>query len=569
MKWVVVACLAACGDNSTLPPESHCDGWRQWGNDDGHTGRSCAAGQPLERVLADIVLDPMTPMEEYDAGGELTIHYQVPLIDGDAVYVMEKRGTYTPCEKKFQMGVLLPDCNEPDELFRLNSEIWTEVRYHWEGGALVGDWSFESDWTPEPEVGFEPMFQPALAGDTIAIPGANGSLWLLAASTGKVVHHVEVAGFGPAVYVAGPITERGGTFYYNALTVDPTQPYAAPSRAWLVAVAPDGTASTADYATLVPGAPAPGDGCYLSFDPDKTPFPWPPPPNPDGTPVLPPAGYCGSQLPGINSAPTFAHDGALYVVTHAQYNERYSYLVSIDPGTWRANWASSLRDRLDDGCGVTEYCPDGAMPGVDASTNLPPAAAVDDESSSNPVVMDDGTVLYGAFTGYNGVRGHLLAFAPEGRFRGSYDFGWDTTPAVAGDRIVLKDNNYIDMQDPSIEEPGPYYVTALDTSLQPVWQFQNTETKSCIHAPDGTVKCVSDHPHGFEWCVNAPAIDRDGTIFANSEDGNLYAITSYGVLRDRFFLDRSLGAAYTPVALDHTGRIYALNNGHLIVVGAN
>ena len=88
-----------------------------------------------------------------------------------------------------------------------------------------------------------------------------------------------------------------------------------------------------------------------------------------------------------------------------------------------------------------------------------------------------------------------------------------------------------------------------------------------MHQPDGSISCKDDHPHGFEWCINAPAVDESGVTYANSEDGNLYAITADGQLRDQFFLDRALGAAYTPLALDRRGRIFALNNGHMVVVG--
>ena len=548
---LVVAPLAACGDNAPLGEPAHCDDWRQWGGNASHTGQSCAAGQPLERVLANVVLDPLAPQEEKDGEGDLVIHFQAPLVAGDAVYVETKSGTYTPCEIKVVDGMPQPDCFEPDELYRLNTEIWNEARYAWHGDALVQEWSFASDWTPEPEVGFEPVFHAVVAGDVVAVPGAAGSIWELDAETGRVVRHVQPRGFDADTYVAGPITERGGTLYYNALALDHAKPFAAPSRAWLVAVDGDGDVRLANYDGLVPGAPRADALCYTLIDPMN--------PTP-----LPPEKPCGAQVPGINAAPAFALDGTMYVATHAQYNTRYSFLVAIDPSTMSTRWARSLRGLLDDGCGVTIQCPDGTPMGIDPRTNLPPAATVDDESSSVPVVMRDGTILYGSLTGYNGDRGHLLAFDHAGTFRGSYGFGWDTTPALAGDRIVLKDNHYFDWD----VQGGPYYLTALDSSLDMAWQFQNTETKSCITEPDGSQRCIADHPNGFEWCVNAPAADRDGTIFANSEDGYVYAINPDGTLRDRLFLDRSLGAAYTPVALDHAGRIYALNNGHLIVVGA-
>ena len=81
------------------------------------------------------------------------------------------------------------------------------------------------------------------------------------------------------------------------------------------------------------------------------------------------------------------------------------------------------------------------------------------------------------------------------------------------------------------------------------------------------MSCVSDHPAGFEWCVNAPAVDRKGNVFVNSEDGGLYVIRSNGKLRDQLFLDTALGAAYTPLSIAGDGRILTQNNGHLFVVG--
>jgi outer membrane protein assembly factor BamB len=131
----------------------------------------------------------------------------------------------------------------------------------------------------------------------------------------------------------------------------------------------------------------------------------------------------------------------------------------------------------------------------------------------------------------------------------------------------MKDNHY-GIYTPDSQQ-GPFNVTLLSGELEQVWQYQSTETQSCARQTDGSVTCADDHPHGFEWCINAPAIDATGTIFANSEDGNVYALGADGTMKSRVFLDRALGAAYTPTTIDHAGRVYALNAGHMYVVGAN
>ena len=79
--------------------------------------------------------------------------------------------------------------------------------------------------------------------------------------------------------------------------------------------------------------------------------------------------------------------------------------------------------------------------------------------------------------------------------------------------------------------------------------------------------CVNVHPHSFEWCVNAPVIDSNGVVYANSEDGNLYSINQGGTLRQHIFQQQAIGAAYTPASIGPDGKIYSENQGMMFVVG--
>jgi outer membrane protein assembly factor BamB len=602
---VVLALLSACGGQGSGPGSnpgadaaagsdagsdaavvsSDCNSWRQWGNNAAHAGASCVRGQPLGAQLSSVVYDPFLDQEVADAFGLLVVHYQTPLIDGGDLYMMTKNGVYTACKRDSNDSPSCIDTSDLDALYRRNSQIWSEQRFTIApSGKLALQWSYDSDWKPEPDLNFfEPVFQPALAGPLLVVPGAGGALWELDRISGQVVRHVMPFGADIDVdtYVSGALAVGGdGTIYYNALKLDRNAPSTMPAQAWLVAVSPDGVPRTADYASLVPAAPAADAPCSLTYNDIHPPPPQPwPPLNLDGSVVLPPTSACGSQTPGLNAAPAIGADGTIFTVSHAQFNPRYSYVIAAAPDL-SPKWATSLRDTLHDGCGVTTPidgtdavnsfdCQIGAPPGVERETGFPPAGQVADESSSSPVALPDGGVLYGAITGYNSSRGHLFKLDPGGAIKATFDFGWDSTPAVFGDaanyKIVIKDNHY--GADAGGVAHGPFLISELDSSLNIVWSFQSTNTKTCAHQADGSVACTDDHPNGFEWCINAPAVDRDGTVYANSEDGNTYAITPDGKLRDKVFLDRAIGAAYTPIALDQAGHVFALNAGRLAVLG--
>ena len=285
----------------------------------------------------------------------------------------------------------------------------------------------------------------------------------------------------------------------------------------------------------------------------------------------------------MNITPAIAPDGTIYSVTvaHNPFASRYAYIVAF-PNDLSLKWTASMRDRLDDGCGVLDpmasnnspqanACRFGANFGVDPATNQKPAGRVIDQSSSSPVVTPDGGVIYGAYTRYDFARGHMFRFDSQGNFAAGYRFGWDSTPAIYQHSgtysIVIKDNHYdagnFCEPDPAVpvsqtvcvDAPkGPYYIIQLGPFMNVEWQFQNTSTDATRH-------------NGFEWCINAPAIDNSGNVYANSEDGNLFAINSNGTLKQKIFQQLAIGAAYTPASIGGDGKLYSQNDGHLYVVG--
>jgi hypothetical protein len=306
-------------------------------------------------------------------------------------------------------------------------------------------------------------------------------------------------------------------------------------------------------------------------------LPWPPA-NVVGTNQVAPTEACGSQRPGINLAPAIAPDGTIYTASMSHFDGMSAYLVAVNSNL-TPKWAASLQSRLSDGCGVLvaiapvnnpnqpNSCRNGATQGVDPRTNAAGSGEIVDQASSSPTVLPDGTVVFGTITSYNALRGHLFHFDANGNYLGAYDFGWDTTPAVyahgATFSIVLKDNHYDAQQYCFYNNvicqalpPGPYYITQLDANLNVEWKFQNATIDA-------------NHPNGYEWCINMPAVDMNGNVYVNSEDGNIYEFSQANpaIPLGNLFLNLAIGAAYTPLSIGADGKLYTQNDGHLFVVG--
>ena len=472
--------------------------------------------------------------------------------------MQRKSGSFTPCQGT------PGSCTAQDYA----SQVWNETLYRWVGGQLQKQWDYASDWKPIVGLGFEQMFHAALAGDALYVPGAGGTLHKVDRHTGTLLTRINPFGaqLNPNAHVARPPTaDAAGNVFYNVILLDPDLPFTTDAQAWLVRVAPSGATQQAPYTALVPGAPAANDPCYTTF-PASAPKPLPPPPDADGSPALPPQGPCFSQRPAINMAPAIGADGTVYTVSRAHRNARYSYLVAVNADL-TPKWARSLRELFNDGCGELASCRDGATQGVDPATNERPAGQVNDSGTSSPVVLPDGNLLYGTYSGYNGSRGHLVKFSgANGEVLGSYGFGWDITPAVwAHDgtySILLKDNHYA-----SEPQNEAFYITQLSANLAVEWQYRANNDQICERGDDGQVTCQTVSGNGQEWCINAPAVDQSGNVHVASEDGNVYQIGQGGVLRGRSFMKKALRSGYTPVVLDAQGRIYSMNAGHLFVFG--
>jgi hypothetical protein len=569
--WVSVLLLTA-----GLPASAQ--DWAQWGKDARHTSATNAVGQTARNILADVVYDPFVAAEQADpyAAGDLLVHYQVPLVNGDNIFMEFKSGNFTTVK-------------------HWETQTWNEKRLHWENGQLVEKWSFASDWKPVPYgsiksgPSWEPVFHAALAGNgVIYIPGAGGSVYKVSQTTGALIAQIKPLGAttDPDTYLVGPITtDAAGNAYYNALKLVHGQAWNADvSSSWLVRIAANGTARAATFASLNPGAPAGNDKCLGVFSTNQ--LPWPPAPD-----AVPPQITCGSQRPPANSAPAIAPDGTIYTVSSAQFSSRTSYLLAVNPDL-TPKWVTSMRDRFTDGCngllppnGTPNGCRVGATTGVDPAQNRPGAGRVIDDSTAAPIIAPDGSVFLGVYTRYNWAQGHLMKFGADGSYQGAFQFGWDTTPGIFAHNgtysIITKENHYSDGgsycddeaycpadRTPSTpSSPEAYYITRLDKNLNVEWRWQNTNPLSCSRDAGGQITCVSDHPNGFEFCVNAPAIDRFGNVYNNSEDGNLYVVDPNGNLRENLFLQLAVGAAYTPLSIGPDGRIYTQNAGHLFVVG--
>ncbi|MEO6487143.1 MAG: hypothetical protein ABIO78_04265 [Thermoanaerobaculia bacterium] len=556
-----------------LTIDASAQSWTQWGGNSRHEGNSSVVGNSLFRIDTEMVLDPFVELSKAQTGGTLLVHYPVPLVSGDEVVVVVKSGSFT-------------------SLATPQTQIWNVLSLRTSGRQLLPRWSYQTDWKPVPmgtpgAPSWEPVYHVVMTDDAVWAPGAGGTIDRISRATGVRVGRINPFGTAvdPNTYVTGPpVVDGQGNIYYNVMqfAADPNPWQVDPAGAWLVRVAPNGTATRATFASLTPNAPPANGQCTLQFN-SVHPLPWPP-----SRDAVAPATRCGAQRPGINVSPAIGSDGTVYTISRGHLNDRWGFLVAANADL-SPKWSATLRNRLSDGCNVNlpangspGGCRDDATTGVDPMDNQPGSGRVLDVSTSSPVVLPDGNIIYGAYSRYNYSQGHLMMFDTNGSWLRAYGFGWDLTPSVYRHgntySIVLKENRYsvssycsppfcpFDRTSATPNDPEQYLITQLNPNLEIEWQYRNRETRSCGRDANGGIQCSSgNNQNGFEWCVNAVAVDSRGVVYANSEDGHVYALHQDGRV-ERLFLRLALFAAYTPLSIMPDGRILTQNDGRLFVV---
>src|SRR5215472_12447383 len=303
-KYKISACALPVIAVALLPASLNAQDWPQWALNPQHNlfDRQVTA-QPLTKNLVNIVYDANVAQEQADPNnqGALLVHYQVPLIDGNDVFVESKAGTYTNST--------------------YSTQTWHQNRYKWNNGSFVKVWTFDTDWVaPGSSADFwEPVYHAVLANGFLYDPGKGGTIFKISKTDGSVVKRINPFGttIDPNTYTASPLSTDGhGNIFYNVIQIStaPTVSFYTNDavNSWLVKVGPDDSISMVSYSTLLSQAVIKGEAvkhangsCSVSFAASQ--LPWPPTPN-----ARPGTTACGSQRAALNIAPAIAPDGTIY-----------------------------------------------------------------------------------------------------------------------------------------------------------------------------------------------------------------------------------------------------------------
>jgi hypothetical protein len=271
------------------------------------------------------------------------------------------------------------------------------------------------------------------------------------------------------------------------------------------------------------------------------------------------------QRDSHNVAPALSSDETtLYVVVKWATNNRYCYLLGLNPLDLKTKFSVFLRDpRSGDAAGVPE------------------------DGTASPMVAPDGDVYFGiqGTPANNGSRGFLLRFSGDLSITKTPGaFGWDYTAGIvpAGsvaaytgtssyllfckyndyafqdgsgvNRVALLDPNATQI-DPHSSSPGLVEMREVLTVIGPTPDSEQPGIPNAVK----------------EWCINAPAVNpATNSVFFNSEDGQAYRWNlATNSLDQAITLNSGIGQPYVPTVIGPDGTVYTLNGGTLFAMGSN
>jgi hypothetical protein len=578
------------------------------------------------RIVAKIAgLDRFVSQERADArargwSGALLARQMTPLTVGEQVYVDFKSG-YTACAD------VAP--GEP-----CSSSAWDSVTrqvrsYSWIGDQLSSepDWVYISSWVPPTRhfvEEWEPLFQPAIYGDFIYIPEANGRVAKVRRTDGVRVHLYDnpdgLDGFPQFDYrVSSPITAApNGDIFYSAISTDP----ATPSRirnSWYLKGKNDGAGSLQLWPVSWMVAP-PAGGCQGTFR-DAIPvpaLPWPPSPT-----AVAPSVPCGAPYPAINSAPVVSSTGdTIYLVTRFEA-ENHTQVHAVSPNTMIARWSKSLHQLMRNGCSNTlnslvGVSPIIAQPGAifddvncrigsplekHRDTGTKGSYVANNRALNQGVPLLDNGFAVGFDVRHDNRRGQLAVFrATDGAVRAAFNVGFNRAPATVRRpsnewALTFADNHYPSA--PFAMAQWKINVGAILRNLQ--WQTRGTSKERCVLV--GSIKTCEPVTPGdgngpgqqnfwcwlalddlgastcdrqtrpwyggapFDFISRAPVTTPGNDVISTSSDGHLYKMDGItGAIENKIFVDSSFGAADEPITIDRRGRILTIKEGNLSVL---
>lgn len=552
---------------AVAPSPDICDYTQLFGNAE-HRGKMC---KPLHgpTVVATIVQDV-----DADAWTEEAGFYQ----------------NHAPQVLTFDDFVVVPTHDGFTSVFDRTTDRYHVQTYQWDAaGKLRTRWRADSTWQPVDSIrsfggwtnGYAQLFQPAIAGRHVWVPGAAGTIQKFNLDAGYLERTVNPFAGGTFDGDARTIVNSAltvgkfGDVYYTVVAWSLTP---VPSRgedprgAWLVHVKPDDSVELIPWAQLANkdvGIPGRNDLCPYPFGTGGT-------PQPTGPDSQPPKFGCGLQRPAMNSPIAIdERTGLGYAFTYANNAQGEAHIMVIDLATMTTLRALHTRGHLVYSCGMRlslgfpncNVLTAGGTVNLGADPNFNGAHPFrgEDIDSNTPVIAPDGSVAIGAYDGgftFGGeydARGSGVIFRPDGTVASQVDFMWDITPSVLRHGTKITDWSWTQARDLYSDFPAP---DALSVAQ---------------YTPDAQVEILSSvepdpNSLNIDWVSGQVALDTNGGRYSANGDGHLYQFGADGALVDSVVLPnadgtpRDMSLVMEHGSWDRAGRFYQSHGGIVYVI---